>query len=131
MKKRSPEVKLLLITISILKILLKMPDNKENEMELSKLLQEYEEQERTDKEREKLDKLLESASKEVENEEYVINLINDLLTDSTTDADNWEFNLDYIRKNYDMISEIEDVNMSYVNSYLEAYMFVRITMSRP
>lgn len=73
------------------------------------------------------------AAKAVEDEEdYIVNLINSLLDENNmTDLSNWEYNLQFLENNYDEIVNIEDVNIFYVDSYIEAYTFVKLSKDMP
>lgn len=48
-------------------------------------------------------------------EEYIVDLINS--RGASTALDNWQFNLKYLKQNYDAIKKIPNVNMTYVDSY--------------
>lgn len=62
-------------------------------------------------------------------EEYIVNLINSCGENTT--LDNWKFNLDYLKNNYDSIKQINDVNLNYVDLYIEAYKLVSLNESMP
>lgn len=66
-----------------------------------------------------------------EEEAYIANLINTQLSDGTTDTSNWEFNLEYLIDNYEIISNLQDVKMHYVDSYIEAYKYVKLSKGMP
>lgn len=62
-------------------------------------------------------------------ENYIVELINGL--GENTDLNNWEFNLQYLKNNIDTIKNKADVNLSYVDSYIEAYEWVKLNESMP
>lgn len=62
-------------------------------------------------------------------EEYIVNLINSRNTSTT--LDNWQFNLKYLKQNYEAIKKISNVNMTYVDSYISAYESVLETKDMP
>lgn len=65
-------------------------------------------------------------------EKYIVSLINDLLDkNSSTSLDNWKFNLSFLKENYDEISDISDINLDYVNSYINAYEIVLLLEDEP
>lgn len=62
-------------------------------------------------------------------ENYIVDLINGL--GENTNLDNWEFNLEYLQNNIDNIKKIADVNLAYVESYMEAYEWVKLNENMP
>lgn len=69
-------------------------------------------------------------------EEYIVSLINQRENTEVTDKTNWEFNLKYLKDNYlDLKSGFENgnisINMSHINSYIEAYEFVALAKDVP
>ncbi|MDK2964409.1 MULTISPECIES: amidase domain-containing protein [Lacrimispora] len=62
-------------------------------------------------------------------ENYIVGLINGL--GENTNLDNWEFNLEYLQNNIDSIKNISDVNLAYVESYMEAYEWVKLNENMP
>lgn len=66
-----------------------------------------------------IDLALEKIQKE---EEYIVNLINS--QGISTTLDQWKFNLNYLEENYDNLIKIPGVNLSYIDSYIEAYRIV-------
>lgn len=77
-----------------------------------------------------LDELDESLKQVMEEENYIVNLINSLTEKSAskTNIDNFKYNLQYLKKNYEYIKGIKDVNIAYVDSYINAYEVVLITL---
>lgn len=62
-------------------------------------------------------------------EEYIVDLINS--RGASTALDNWQFNLKYLKQNYDAIKKIPNVNMTYVDSYIAAYESVLAAKDMP
>jgi len=52
-------------------------------------------------------------------EYYVVDLINE--AGASTTIDDWEFNLNYLKDNYDEISSNEDINIDYIDFYIGEY----------
>ncbi|MGL5415602.1 MAG: amidase domain-containing protein [Clostridium sp.] len=69
---------------------------------------------------EEVDEALERVNRE---EEYVVNLIKELGEETTIGK--WEFNLEYLKKNYSKIKKEENVNIQHVESYINAYELVK------
>ncbi|MFV0503365.1 MAG: hypothetical protein ACK5LT_05295 [Lachnospirales bacterium] len=63
-------------------------------------------------------------------ENYIVDLVFRLLKQETS-FEEWEYNLDYLINNYEYISKQEDVNMKYVNIYIEDYENLRYTKDWP
>lgn len=63
-------------------------------------------------------------------ENYIVDLIS-RLSEEETSFDNWEFNLNYLVNNYNYLKEIDDVNMNYVDIYIETYENLKITKDLP
>ena len=73
---------------------------------------------------------IDEAYKRVMDEEnYIVNLIIEQGKD--TALDKWEFNLNYLKNNYETIKNIPDINLSYVDSYIEAYEWQLISKDMP
>lgn len=66
-------------------------------------------------------------------ENYIVNLINKIDTSANTTLSNWEYNLKWLKENYDMLKEYENekINFKYVDSYIEAYEFVLLDKNTP
>lgn len=62
-------------------------------------------------------------------EEYIVDLINSC--GETTTLSNWQFNLNYLQKNYNSIKKMKDINLNYVDSYIEAYKIVTLNEAMP
>lgn len=62
-------------------------------------------------------------------EKYIVDLINGL--GENTNLENWEFNLEYLENNMDSIKQTKGVNLAYVESYMEAYKWVRLNENMP
>jgi hypothetical protein len=62
-------------------------------------------------------------------EEYIVDLINS--RGAGTALNNWQFNLKYLKQNYDAIKKISNVNIAYVDSYIAAYESVLATKDMP
>lgn len=76
------------------------------------------------------EKMLNDDIERIDKEEnYIVDLINSC--GQNTGLSDWKFNLKYLEENYDSIKEIEDVNLDYVNSYIEAYKLVKTNESKP
>lgn len=77
-----------------------------------------------------LEELDESLKQVMEEENYIVNLINSLTekSGSNTNIDNFKFNLEYLKKNYESIKAIKGVNVTHVDSYINAYEIVLITL---
>lgn len=82
------------------------------------------------------EKEINEAYKRVEDEEnYIVALINDMQDLVKTDRSNWEFNLVYLKDNYNSLEEKSydnsNINMIHINSYIEAYEFVSLDKNLP
>lgn len=66
----------------------------------------------------------------LQRETYVVDLISRLSGAETT-LDSWEYNLDYLQLHYDEIMSLENVNLLYVDRYIEDYEIVRQTKDMP
>lgn len=111
-----------------------------NEEEKTKLIKElYEEKsEITSKKPKKKNKpasvadsnKVDEAYKRVMDEEnYVVDLINS--QGESTSLDKWEFNLNYLKNNYNTIKNISDINLTYIDSYIDAYEWELIYRAMP
>lgn len=78
------------------------------------------------------DKSIEEAYQRVQNEEtYIVNLINKMSNSNTT-LSNWEYNLKWLKDNYNYLKKSEDkVNFKCVDSYIEAYEIVLLDKNLP
>lgn len=65
----------------------------------------------------------------VKEENYIVDLINGM--GESTNLDNWKFNLEYLQNNIDSIKSKADVNLAYVESYIEAYKYVKLNENMP
>lgn len=76
------------------------------------------------------DPQLEAVTRE---EEYIVSLINEKNDDTSfiTTLSDWEYNLAFLKDNYDLISKTGTANMGYVDSYIEAYEIVSLDKSIP
>lgn len=73
---------------------------------------------------------IDEAYKNVMDEEnYIVNLINK--QGEETSLNKWEFNLNYLKDNYDAIKNIPNINLSYVDSYIEAYEWQLLSKNMP
>lgn len=57
-------------------------------------------------------------------DDYIIQLINSF--GENTDRSNWKFNLEYLKFNIDSIKQLPDVNIYYINDYIQAYDLVTL-----
>ena len=74
---------------------------------------------------------IDSAYERIMDEEnYIVNLINQT-SDTNTTIENWEFNLVYLQEHYDEIKNMKNINLEYVDSYIEAYEIVRLNEAMP
>jgi len=77
---------------------------------------------------------IDEAYQRVENEErYIVALINSL-SDRETTLSNWEYNLKFLKENYQNIagkSKSSNINMNAINSYIEAYEYVSLLKNSP
>lgn len=78
------------------------------------------------KQAKEIDESYERVQKE---EKYIVNLINSL--GENTSISNWKFNYNYLKNNYDVIKKMKNININYINSYIEAYKFVLLNESMP
>jgi len=75
-----------------------------------------------------------AAYKAVQDEEnYIVNLINRIDANSNTTLSNWEYNLKWLKKNYELLKNYknEEINFKHVDSYIEAYEFVLLDKNTP
>ncbi|EHI56426.1 hypothetical protein HMPREF9333_00409 [Johnsonella ignava ATCC 51276] len=72
---------------------------------------------------EQLDRVDESYDDMMKEENYIVNLINN--QGENTSLDNWEFNLHYLKEHHDELSNKSNINMEYVDSYIQAYNIVQ------
>lgn len=63
-------------------------------------------------------------------ENYIVDLINKIDSNKTTFS-NWQYNLQYLTNNYDIIKSIPDVNMDYVDGYIEEYTYTLKSLQLP
>lgn len=63
-------------------------------------------------------------------ENYIVDLIS-RLSEEETSFDNWEFNLNYLVNNYKYLNQLDDVNMDYVDIYIETYENLKFTKDLP
>lgn len=65
----------------------------------------------------------------MDEETYIVELINSL--GNKTSLSNWQYNLEFLQNNYDMINMLDNVNMSHVNSYIEGYTYTLKSTQQP
>lgn len=63
-------------------------------------------------------------------ENYIVNLVS-RLSEKETSFNNWEFNLNYLVNNYKYLNGLDDVNMNYVDIYIETYENLKLTKNLP
>lgn len=63
-------------------------------------------------------------------ETYIAELINSYSGIETTVTD-WKYNLEYLKKHYDDLMAVKDVNKVYVDLYIEDYEIVQNTVDMP
>ncbi|MGL5086008.1 MAG: amidase domain-containing protein [Clostridium sp.] len=70
-----------------------------------------------------LEELEESLEKVNKEENYIFNLINSLNknTGIETTVENFKYNLEYLKTNYDYIKVMKNINIAYVDSYIWDY----------
>lgn len=66
----------------------------------------------------------------MEQEKYIVKLINEHNSEKTS-IDNWEYNLNYLKTNYDEIITLKDINRVYVDLYIEDYEIVESLKTEP
>lgn len=63
-------------------------------------------------------------------ENYIVDLVS-RLSEEETSFENWEYNLNYIVNNYKYLNQLADVNMDYVDIYIETYENLKLTKNLP
>jgi len=63
-------------------------------------------------------------------ESYIVDLISQL-SEEETRFDNWEYNLNYLVDNYKYLNQLADLNMSYIDIYIETYENLKLTKNLP
>jgi hypothetical protein len=71
----------------------------------------------------------EAYEKIMKEENYIVDLINGF--GESTNINNWKFNLKYLKDNRDTIKNKDDANLEYINSYVEAYEWVKLNEDMP
>lgn len=77
---------------------------------------------------------IDEAKIRVDKEEAYIASIITTLSGSDTDVSRWEYNLKYLQDNYNVIQDkfqAVNINMAYVDSYIEAYKTVKLLKNAP
>lgn len=68
--------------------------------------------------------------KDLVEEEYVVDLINQNSKAQTT-IDNWEYNLNFLKENYDAIAKNNAVDIQLIDAHIESYSFSLLTKDMP
>lgn len=68
--------------------------------------------------------------KDLLNQEYVVDLINDNSENKTT-IDNWKFNLQFLEDNYELICENPNIDTNIIDIYIEDYRGLLLTEDLP
>jgi len=68
--------------------------------------------------------------KMMEREQYIVELISSHSGRETT-FEAWEYNLDYLKSNYEELMAQENVNAAYIDRYIEDYEIVQMTADLP
>lgn len=63
-------------------------------------------------------------------ENYIVELISSHSGDPTS-RDAWEFNLTYLKQHYDEITTLDNINLQYIDSYIEDYEILLHTQDMP
>lgn len=56
----------------------------------------------------------------VENEQYIVDIISEH-SGENADVANWEYNLQYLKENYEALSSVEQIDMEQIDWYIEDY----------
>lgn len=78
---------------------------------------------------EQADSLEKSYNSMMEEENYIVDLINGQGED--TSLSNWEFNLNYLKEHYEELSNISGVKMHFIDSYIQSYTTVEMDKDMP
>lgn len=63
-------------------------------------------------------------------ENYIVELISSHSGEPTS-RDAWEFNLTYLKQHYDEITTLDNINLQYIDSYIEDYEILLHTQDMP
>lgn len=71
----------------------------------------------------------EAYNRMMEEENYIVDLINE--QGESTTLDNWEFNFNYLKEHYNELAGKAGVKMYFVDSYIQAYTTVEMDKDMP
>lgn len=66
----------------------------------------------------------------MEEETYIVDLINSM-SDQQTTLDNWKYNLSFLQEHYTEIMALPDINVWFVNDYIDGYSVVLKNEGKP